>query len=195
MALPPKVDFFGCELLLAQNHEEATATWVSTRLREGPVSLSHPEDWSIKHDGRSLSMEAPDGQSWLSLRWGKSGDKDYLDRVRRDVELFELGPNQLTPLCQRELSSELQQRGGWLNTEVNVTRRAFGMKRRSFALFANHSAGTLTLIVTVKWKKRSEDALVLARRLLNGIRVDPRGAQVSGQAHASNAPKVSPPRP
>ena len=154
-ALPPKVDFFGCDLLLGQGDTQTKERWVRTRLPAAPVSLLHPEGWSVRHDGRSLSMEAPDGQSWLSFRWGKSGDKDYLDRVRRDVELFELGPNQLSTKCQSDLSEALRAQSEWLSTQVSATRRAFGMKRRSFALFASHGEGTLTLIVTVKWKKEA----------------------------------------
>ena len=89
----------------------------------------------------------------------------------------------------------LKEKEGWLEAQVSATRRAFGMKRRAFALFANHTLGTLTFIVTVTWKTRSIDSLSLVRRLMRGVRVDLKGAQGAARVRVSDAPMDSPLRP
>lgn len=162
----------GCPMMNAGAPKAGGEPWKRTALSAGPVSIRHPPGWSAKQDGRTLTMEAPGGQAWLSLRWGHRESGEQLAHLRRDVELFELGPSQLNPLCEAEVRQMILNAGVWKDATVSVTRRAFGMKRRSFALFASHAKGTLTLIVTTKWKAQSEPSIALARRLFSGIRVD-----------------------
>ena len=194
-ALPPTTDLFGCPIVEHPRDGEERDAWTRTHLTPGPVSLAHPPNWSVKRDGRSLTMESADKRAWLNLRWGTPGDEGHLDRVREDIELLELGPSQLSPRCQADFLDWLRTQTNWPAMRVSVTRRAFGMKRRSFALIARHDEGTLTLIVTVTWRKESHAALALATRLLSEVRADPGVDRDAEQAPASSARTGSRQRP
>ena len=188
-ALPPTTDLFGCPLVTAHHGTSPKKGWKHTTLKESGVTASHPANWSVKQDGSTLSLEAPDGQAWASIRWGRSGQHDHVDRVRRDVELLELGPTHLTPRCESLSRTWLQQFGHWQTIHLSVTRRAFGMRRRSFALFASYDGGTITAIVTVKWRGKSEDAVTLARELLSRLRVDPTAGPSAARVRGVDAPQ------
>lgn len=188
-ALPPTTDLFGCPLLNTAADAAPGEGWRDTALKGSQVIASHPAGWSADQDGSSLTLEAPDGRAWMSLRWGRAGHGADLDLVRRDVELFELGPTHLTPRCEARCAAWIREGGNWTTLRLSVTRRAFGMKRRSFALFASYAGGTITAIVTVKWRKRSEEAVTLARDLLSRLRVDPAAGPSAGRARGEGAPQ------
>ncbi|MGB0590128.1 MAG: hypothetical protein ACPGU1_10655 [Myxococcota bacterium] len=188
-ALPPTTDLLGCPLVTETPDASPREGWKETALKESGVRVSHPADWSARQDGSTLSLEASDGQAWASIRWGRAGQEDQLDRIRRDVELLELGPTHLTPICEARSSQWLLQQGQWQTVRLSVTRRAFGMKRRSFALFASYGGGTITAIVTVKWRTKSEDALTLAVEMLSRLRVDPASVPGAARALDANAPQ------
>jgi hypothetical protein len=176
-ALPPTTDLFGCPLLSATYDAAPKEGWRDTALKGSRVTTSHPVAWRAQQDGSTLTLEAPDGQSWVSIRWSRGGQEHHVDR-----------PTHLTPSCESRSSVWFRDLGRWNTVRLSVTRRAFGMRRRSFALFASYDGGTITAIVTVKWRKKSEDAVTLARELLSRLRVDPADAPSAARAHDAGAP-------
>ena len=187
-ALPPTTDLVGCPLMV-QPHPAPQQAWQNTTLSDSGVIASHPSDWSVEQDGSTLSLESPDGQAWMSIRWSRGAQGEHLDQVRRDVELLELGPTHLSQRCESRSKPWFEKMGRWQAVHLSVTRRAFGMQRRSFALFASYGAGSITAIVTVKWRKTSADAIALTRQLLSRLRVDPASVQGDGQARDEGDPR------
>lgn len=174
---------------MVQPHPAPQQRWQDTALSDTGVIASHPSDWSVEQDGSTLSLEAPDGQTWMSIRWTQGTQDGHLEQVRRDIELLELGPTHLSQRCESRSKPWFEKMGQWRSVHLSVTRRAFGMQRRSFALFASYGGGTITAIVTVKWRKTSAEAIALTRQLLSRLRVDPASVQGAEQAHDAAAPR------
>ena len=189
MALPPTTDLVGCPFVDSPSGPAPEEAWVTRTLEQAPASIEVPASWGYERDGRSLTLESPDGQTWMSLRIGRPGDEGHLDRVRDALELWELGPTHLTPRCEVQARAWLQQVGGWSDIRLSVTRRAFGMPRRSFALVAPLQGATLTAIVTVKWRSNTHDVMDLVRRLFSGIRAHREDAPGAALAPVEVDPK------
>ncbi len=169
-ALPRVDDLFGCPLMAPPAAFETPRSWRTRPVPAVGVTLALPLDWVVRKDGHVATAESPNGQMWLSVRKEVAGDGDHLDRVRRAVELTELGPGFLGKRCETLLTTQLKSLGGWRDLRLSVTARALGQRRRAFALFAALPEGTLIAIVTVKWRREGGAPLALVRRLLRGLR-------------------------
>ena len=167
---PPVNALFDCPLLTEAKGFKPPASWRTHRLPDLGVQVRLPRGWTIERDGRTAMAEAPDGQTWLSLRRGDPGDEAHLDRVRRDVETTELGPSHLAPGCASRLSERLKQLAGWSTLRLSVTRRALAQRRRAYAMFAPVKGGTLIAVLTAKWRREGATPLPLIRQLLTGLR-------------------------
>ena len=158
-----------CPLLAPIDAFSRPAHWPSHTLTGAGVIASLPRGWTVKEDGRVASAESADGQLWLTIRRGDASDEAYLDRVRRAVELVELGPSTLGGTCEARLTARLRDLGGWGALRLSVSRRAFGERRRAFALFASLPSGTMTAVLTVKWRHDGGMPMTLVRQLLSGL--------------------------
>ncbi len=170
-ALPPVTDLFGCPLIASEDEPtEPPTSWRTRTWADLGVTATLPPNWSVRQDGRSIVAESPDGKAWMNIRRGVAGDDAHLDRVRSDVEMIELGPTRLAPACETMVAKRLRERAGWPTVRLSVTRRALGLPRRAFALFAPLANGTMTAVITVKWSRRGAAPMSLVRRLLSGLR-------------------------
>ena len=167
---PPVAALFSCPLLSEAKDFDPPASWKTHRLADLGIQITLPRGWTIERDGRTAMAEAPDGQTWLSLRRGAPGDAAHLARVQRDVEMTELGPSHLAPGCAARVTERLRQLAGWSDLRLSVTRRALGQRRRAYALFAPLKDGTLTAVLTAKWRREGATPLPRVRRLLRGRR-------------------------
>ncbi|MDP6947216.1 MAG: hypothetical protein QF464_23910, partial [Myxococcota bacterium] len=134
------------------------------------VSVTLPPRWTLRKDGHTATAESADGQMWLSLRRGGPGDGANLVRVRQAVERTELGPSHLAAGCEARLTEQLLRLTGWPTLQVSVTRRALGQRRRAFAIFAPLADGTLTAVLTAKWRRAGAAPLHLIRPVLRSLR-------------------------
>ena len=161
-----------CPLIAAPEAFELPTGWVTHDLPGVGVTATLPPGWSTQSDGRVASARSPNGRIWLTLRRGDPGDTERLDRVRRAVELTELGPTDLDSRCEARLTTRLRKAGGWPALRVSVSRRALGEPRRAFALFGSLPAktGTMTAVVTARWREGGAPPLSRIRRLLSGLR-------------------------
>ena len=158
-----------CPLMAPAEAFAVPSTWRTRDLEAVRVGAALPATWKVRTDGRVAIAESPDGKAWLTVRRGDPGDEAYLDRARQAVELTELGPSQLSVGCEARLTARLRDLTRWPALRVSVTRRAFGERRRSFALFAALPQGTMTAVLTVKWRRDGEMPMALVRGVLRGL--------------------------
>ena len=170
-AAPPPVErLFGCPLLVGAEAFRPLNEWRTRKHDAVATRLSTPADWEIEQAGGVVSARAPHGRLTLTVRRGTLVSPERLDFVRRSVELTELGPSHAGPDCEAGLVRAVRQVTGWSDLQVGVYGRPLAGRQRSYALFVALPDGTLTVVVTARWRKRDAGPdLDTVRRLLGGV--------------------------
>ncbi len=184
-APPPPESLFGCPLAAPMQSFEAPREWQPTAVEGLDLLLDLPPRWELVVDGDVATARPPNRRHRITVRQSRLVSHDRLHYVRRAVELTELGPSHAGERCEESLRTVLRQATGFDPLTVGVYGRPLGERRRSYALFATHGQGTITVVVTVRWGRSDPGPpLDLVRALLGGVR---RGAALSDPGASSPA--------
>lgn len=172
-ALPDVERLFGCPLDAPSDKWKPRARWHTTQLRELGIALSTPGAWELE-GGRSRAI-LRSGSGNTTLRVTQSQLKaDKLDTVKRATEQRELGPSHAGPACAEALAARIEEATGLEQIRVGVYGRPLGARQRSYAIYAPHRGGVLTLVLSIQWGRRAKGPdLEVVRRVLGGLRALP----------------------
>ena len=168
---PPVSTLFGCPLPAEPSAFVPPETWTKHALPSLGVVMALPPQWTIEDRGAVVKAMAPDKRTGVVLRHSRLTEPARLPFLRQTVEHAELGPSFANKACEDRLVTLLAAHAGWDPLQVGVYGRPLGDRRRRVAMFAGLAAGSLTAIVSARWRSRARGPdLPLVRRLLGGLR-------------------------
>jgi hypothetical protein len=168
--LPLPTRFFACPLQGESAAFKTPTHWVQTMVSDTQISISLPPGWKSTEGSIHPRFEAPMGQISITLRRSGPLKLDGLKRLRRVIELTELGPSHAHPRCEKNLGKMIHGVSGWASAQVGVYGRPMGERKRTYALFGTLPKGSLTVLITTRWKSSENGPdLHLIRRLMAGI--------------------------